>query len=168
MASTKGAREPVGQTAREPARRWRLIDAEGRVLGRLATQVAVILRGKDKPTFTPHLDGGDFVVVVNAAKVRLTGRKLQQKRAYRHSGYPGGFRSVTYERLMQTHPDRAVEAAVRGMLPKNALGRRLIRKLKVYAGAAHPHGAQKPVAFDPFKAQRDKAEAKRALKVLAT
>lgn len=127
-------------------RRWRLVDADGRVLGRLATQVAVILRGKDKPTYTPHLDGGDFVVVINAAKVRLTGRKLQQKRAYRHSGYPGGLRSVTYEHLMQTHPDRAVEAAVRGMLPKNALGRRLFRKLKVYAGPTHPHTAQRPVA----------------------
>jgi len=129
-----------------PPRRWRLVDADGRVLGRLATQVAVILRGKDKPTYTPHLDGGDFVVVINAAKVRLTGRKLQQKRAYRHSGYPGGFRSVTYERLMQTHPDRAVEAAVRGMLPKNRLGRALFRKLKVYAGPTHPHTAQRPVA----------------------
>lgn len=105
-----------------------------------------MLRGKDKPTFTPHLDGGDFVVVINAAKVRLTGRKLQQKHAYRHSGYAGGFRAVPYERLMQTHPDRVVEAAVRGMLPKNALGRRLIRKLKVYAGPSHPHAAQRPVA----------------------
>ncbi len=133
-------------TTTAPARRWRLIDAEGRILGRLATQVAVILRGKDKPTFTPHLDGGDFVVVVNAAKVRLTGRKLQQKRAYRHSGYAGGFRSVPYERLMKTRPDRAVEAAVRGMLPKNALGRRLLRKLKVYPGPTHPHAAQRPVA----------------------
>ncbi|MGH2453079.1 MAG: 50S ribosomal protein L13 [bacterium] len=129
-----------------PPRRWRLVDADGRVLGRLATQVAVILRGKDKPTYTPHLDGGDFVVVINAAKVRLTGRKLQQKRAYRHSGYPGGLRSVTYEHLMQTHPDRAVEAAVRGMLPKNRLGRALFRKLKVYAGPTHPHTAQRPVA----------------------
>lgn len=150
-----------------PARQWRLIDADGKILGRLATRVAVILRGKDKPTFTPHLDGGDFVVVINAAKVRLTGRKLQQKRAYRHSGYPGGFRSVTYERLMQTHPDRAVEDAVRGMLPKNALGRRLIRKLKVYKGPVHPHAAQKPALFDPFQNEREKAEAKRASKALA-
>ncbi|HEV8338519.1 MAG TPA: 50S ribosomal protein L13 [bacterium] len=133
-------------TATIPARRWRLIDADGQILGRLATRVAVMLRGKDKPTFTPSLDRGDFVVVINAAKVRLTGRKLQQKHAYRHSGYAGGFRSVPYERLMQTHPDRAVEAAVRGMLPKNALGRRLIRKLKVYAGPTHPHAAQRPVA----------------------
>ncbi|MGH7751246.1 MAG: 50S ribosomal protein L13 [Gemmatimonadales bacterium] len=135
-------------TATAPVRRWRLIDADGRILGRLATQLAVILRGKDKPTFTPHLDGGDFVVVINAAKVRLTGRKLQQKHAYRHSGYAGGFRAVPYERLMQTHPDRVVEAAVRGMLPKNALGRRLIRKLKVYAGPSHPHAAQRPVAVE--------------------
>jgi len=154
-------------TATTPARRWRLIDADGRILGRLATRIAVILRGKDKPTFTPYLDGGDFVVVINAAKVRLTGRKLQQKRAYRHSGYAGGFRSVTYERLMQTHPDRAVEAAVRGMLPKNALGRRLFRKLKVYKGPTHPHMAQKPVVFDPLRNEREKTEAKRALRTLA-
>lgn len=136
----------MGSSTRGAARRWRLIDADGKILGRLATQIAVALRGKDKPTFSPHRDEGDFVVVVNAAKVRLTGRKLVQKRAYRHSGYPGGFRSVTYEQLMQTHPERAVEAAVRGMLPKNALGRRLLRKLKVYPGPEHPHAAQRPAA----------------------
>lgn len=125
-------------------RRWRVVDAQGKVLGRLATQIAVMLRGKDKPTFAPHVDRGDFVVVVNAAKVRLTGRKLQQKRAYRHSGYPGGFRSVTYERLLQTHPDRVIHEAVRGMLPKTTLGRQLIKKLKVYKGPDHPHAAQRP------------------------
>ena len=148
MTSMKEPRHTAGTTTTTQPRRWRLIDADGRILGRLATQIAVILRGKDKATFTPHLDVGDFVVVINAAKVRLTGRKLQQKRAYRHSGYPGGFRSVPYERLMQTRPDRAVEAAVRGMLPKNTLGRRLIRKLKVYAGPTHPHAAQRPTVVE--------------------
>lgn len=138
-------------SAMEPSRRWRLIDAEGLVLGRLATQIATILRGKDKPTFAPHIDGGDFVVVINASKVRLTGKKLQQKIAYRHSGYPGGLRAVTYERLMQNHPDRAVKAAVRGMLPKNALGRRLLGKLKVYRGPEHPHAAQRPQPFKPVR-----------------
>ncbi len=125
-------------------RRWRLIDAEGRVLGRLATQIATILRGKDKPVYDPSVDRGDFVVVINAGKVRLTGKKPQQKRAYRHSGYPGGLRSVTYEVLLKTHPERAIQAAVRGMLPKNTLGRMLLRKLKVYTGATHPHAAQQP------------------------
>ena len=125
-------------------RRWRLIDAEGRVLGRLATEIATILRGKDKPVYDPSVDRGDFVVVINAGKIRLTGKKLQQKRAYRHSGYPGGLRSVTYEELLKTHPERAIQAAVRGMLPKNTLGRMLLRKLKVYTGATHPHAAQQP------------------------
>jgi len=131
-------------TTSSPDRRWRVIDAQGKVLGRLATQIAVMLRGKDKPIFTPHLDRGDFVVVINAAKVRLTGKKLQQKRAFRHSGYPGGLRSVPYERLVQTHPDRVIQAAVRGMLPKTTLGRRLLKKLKVYTGPTHPHAAQRP------------------------
>jgi len=154
-------------SATEQSRRWRLIDAEGKILGRLATQIATILRGKDKPTFAPHEDRGDFVVVVNAAKVRLTGKKLQQKRIYRHSGYPGGLRTMTYERLLQSHPDRAIQEAVRGMLPKNALARQLLRKLKVYAGPTHPHAAQRPKVFDPFQAEREKAEAKRALRRLA-
>lgn len=132
--------------ATDQGRRWRLMDAEGRILGRLATHIATILRGKDKPTFSPHEDRGDFVVVINAAKVRLTGKKLQQKRVYRHSGYPGGLRTMTYERLLRTHPDRAIQEAVRGMLPKNALGRTLLRKLKVYSGATHPHAAQRPQA----------------------
>lgn len=127
-----------------PQRRWRVVDAQGKVLGRLATQIAVMLRGKDKPDFAPHADRGDFVVVINAGKVRLTGRKLQQKRAYRHSGYPGGLRSVSYEQLLRTHPERVIHAAVRGMLPKTTLGRRLIKKLKVYTGPNHPHAAQRP------------------------
>jgi len=127
-------------------RRWRVIDAEGKILGRLATQIATILRGKDKPIFTPHADTGDFVVVINAEKVRLTGRKLQQKRIYRHSGYPGGLRTLTYERLMRTRPEWVLGEAVRRMLPKSPLGRRLLRKLRVYRGASHPHAAQRPLA----------------------
>jgi large subunit ribosomal protein L13 len=135
-------------------RRWVVIDASGQVLGRLAARVASILRGKDKPTFAPHVDGGDFVVVVNAAKVRLTGRKLEQKRRFRHSGYPGGLKEVTYERLMQTHPERVVEYAVKGMLPNTPLGRRMFRKLKVYSGADHPHRAQRPAPADGEAAAR--------------
>jgi large subunit ribosomal protein L13 len=131
-------------TAQEIERRWHLVDADGKVLGRLATRVATLLRGKHKASFTPHLDVGDFVVVVNAASVRLTGRKLQQKRAYRHSGYPGGLRETTYEVLLRTRPERAITEAVRGMLPKTRQGRQLIKKLKVFRGATHRHQAQNP------------------------
>jgi large subunit ribosomal protein L13 len=128
-------------------RQWHVIDASDVVLGRLASQVAVLLRGKHKPIFAPHIDTGDFVVVVNADKVALTGSKLQDKRAYRHSGYPGGIHSVAYSELLAKHPERAVEKAVKGMLPKNSLGRNMLRKLKVYAGPDHPHQAQQPVPF---------------------
>ncbi|MBI3003070.1 MAG: 50S ribosomal protein L13 [candidate division NC10 bacterium] len=129
----------------EIPRTWHLVDAEGKVLGRLASEVAMLLRGKRKPTFTPHEDVGDFVIVINAAKIRLTGHKLRDKVYYRYSGYPGGLKAVTAGKLLQTHPTRVVEQAVRGMLPKSKLGNRLYGKLKVYAGAAHPHGAQQPV-----------------------
>jgi large subunit ribosomal protein L13 len=129
-------------------RRWHVIDASDVVLGRLATQSAVLLRGKHKPTFAPHVDTGDFVIIVNAEKVALTGSKRQQKLAYRHSGYPGGLRSVNYVELLDKNPQRAVEKAIRGMLPKNSLGRQMLSKLKVYAGPDHPHGAQKPVPFE--------------------
>ena len=129
-------------------RQWYVIDATNVVLGRLASQVAMLLRGKHKPIYAPHVDTGDFVIVVNADKVALTGNKLQQKRAYRHSGYPGGLRSIPYSELMAKRPERAVEKAVRGMLPKNALGRRMFKKLKVYAGPDHPHQAQRPVPFE--------------------
>jgi large subunit ribosomal protein L13 len=128
-------------------RQWHVIDASDVVLGRLASQVAILLRGKHKPVFAPHMDTGDFVIVVNAAKVALTGAKLENKRAYRHSGYPGGIRSVAYSELLAKHPERAVEKAVRGMLPKNSLGRSTLRKLKVYAGPDHPHQAQRPTPF---------------------
>jgi len=129
-------------------RQWHVIDASDVVLGRLASQVAVLLRGKHKPIFAPHVDTGDFVIVINADKVALSGNKLEQKRAYRHSGYPGGLRSVSYGELMEKRPERIVEKAVRGMLPKNSLGRKTLRKLKVYAGPDHPHSAQQPVPFE--------------------
>jgi large subunit ribosomal protein L13 len=126
------------------ARRWYVIDAQDKVLGRVATQIATILRGKNKPTFTPHQDTGDFVVVINAAGLRLTGNKLETKLYHRHSGYPGGVRKTTAGREMQRHPERVLREAVAGMLPKNRLGRRLVTKLKIYAGHEHPHAAQQP------------------------
>jgi large subunit ribosomal protein L13 len=129
-------------------RQWHVIDAADVVLGRLASQSAILLRGKHKPIFAPHVDTGDFVIIINAAKVALTGNKLQDKRAYRHSGYPGGLRSVSYADLMARNPEKAVEKAVRGMLPKNTLGRHQLSKLKVYAGPEHPHAAQMPVPFE--------------------
>ena len=117
------------------------------VLGRLASHAAALLRGKHKPTFAPHMDMGDFVIIINADKVALTGSKLTQKMAYRHSGYPGGLTATSYTELLEKHPERAVEKAIRGMLPKNSLGRAQIKKLKVYAGAEHPHAAQQPTAY---------------------
>ncbi len=125
-------------------RRWYVVDAEGQTLGRLAARVASVLRGKHKPTFTPHLDLGDHVIVVNAHKVVVTGRKEEDKRYYRHTGWFGGLKETNVRRLRAEHPERLVEQAVRGMLPKNRLGRRMFRKLKVYAGPNHPHQAQKP------------------------
>ncbi|MBI5166203.1 MAG: 50S ribosomal protein L13 [candidate division NC10 bacterium] len=128
-------------------RKWYLVDAQGRTLGRLASQVAQILRGKGKREFSPHLDLGDHVVVINAAKVFLTGKKLRQKVYYCHSGYPGGLKSTTAEKLLREHPERLVEKAVRGMLPKNKLGDAIFKKLQVYAGSEHPHQAQRPEAL---------------------
>lgn len=132
----------------EVERKWVLVDADGVTLGRLATKVAMILRGKDKPQFTPHTDTGDFVVVVNADKVVLTGNKAASKRYYRHSGYLGGLKSESYEEAMAKHPERVIEHAVKGMVPKTTLGRQQLRKLKVYAGPEHPHQAQNPVKID--------------------
>ncbi len=129
-------------------RTWHVIDATDVVLGRLASQVATLLRGKHKATFAPHVDNGDFVIVINADKVALTGNKRQTKLAYRHSGYPGGLRSVTYADLLATRPERAVEKAVKGMLPKNSLAAQQLSKLKVYRGAEHPHAAQQPKPFE--------------------
>ena len=128
-------------------REWIVIDAADIVLGRLATHAAAILRGKHKPTFAPHMDMGDFVIIVNAEKVALTGQKLEKKMAYRHSGYPGGLTATSYVEMLEKHPTRAVEKAIRGMLPKNSLGRAQIKKLKVYAGPTHPHAAQQPTPY---------------------
>jgi len=128
-------------------REWYVVDAQGKTLGRLASEIAKILRGKHKPIYVPHLDCGDYVIVVNAEKVRVTGKKLDQKFYYRHSGYPGGLTSISLRNQLQKHPTRVMEAAVRGMLPKNRLGRAMIKKLKVYAGDSHPHQAQQPKAL---------------------
>ena len=128
-------------------REWVIIDATDIVLGRLASHAATLLRGKHKPTFAPHMDMGDFVIIINAEKVALTGAKLAQKLAYSHSGYPGGLSSMTYAEMLAKHPTRAVEKAVRGMLPKNSIGRQQLTKLKVYAGPEHPHAAQQPKPY---------------------
>ena len=131
----------------EITRAWHIIDATDVVLGRLASQTAILLRGKHKPTFAPHVDGGDFVIIINAEKVALTGAKLAQKKAYHHSGHPGGLKSTSYTELLAKSPEKAVEKAVRGMLPKNSLGADQLRKLKVYRGAEHPHAAQTPKTY---------------------
>jgi large subunit ribosomal protein L13 len=124
------------------------VNADGKTLGRLAAEIAEVLRGKHKPIYTPHLDCGDYVIVVNAEKVRVTGRKLDQKMYYHHSGYPGGIKSISLRNQLQKHPERVLQAAVRGMLPKNPLGRKMLKKLKVYAGGSHPHQAQQPKVLE--------------------
>jgi len=129
----------------EVPRQWYVVDAQGKILGRLASRIAMVLRGKTKPVFTPHTDAGDFVIVVNAAQVRLTGKKMADKLYYRHSGYPGGLKMISARHLLQRKPEEVLRHAVRGMLPKNSLGRHLLKKLKVYAGGEHPHRAQQPV-----------------------
>ena len=134
--------------ANEIERKWYVIDATDKVLGRLATEVATILRGKHKPPFTPHVDTGDFVIIINAEKVRLTGDKWDKKFHVYHTGYPGGRKEVAYKELRNKHPERIIELAVKGMLPKNRLGRSMYRKLKVYAGENHPHEAQKPEVYE--------------------
>ena len=134
---------------RDIERKWYVVDADGVVLGRLATHVATILRGKHKPIFAPHADTGDHVIVVNARGVRVTGNKEQDKMYYRHSGYPGGFKAIPYSRMMNSHPDRILRFADKGMLPKTRLGRQQIVKLKIYAGPTHPHAAQQPKVYEP-------------------
>jgi large subunit ribosomal protein L13 len=129
-------------------RRWVLVDASGQTLGRLASRIAQVLKGKHKPTYSPHLDGGDYVVVINASEIAVTGRKLDRKAYYRHTGYPGGIREMNLRGLLARHPTHALKFAVRGMLPKNRLGRRMIKKLKIYAGPEHPHQAQQPEAIE--------------------
>lgn len=133
--------------------KWYVVDASGQVLGRLATQIAKYLRGKHKPEFTPHADAGDYIIVINAAHVKVTGNKMQDKIYYSHSGYPGGIKEVAYHKLQEEHPDRIIEHAVKGMMPKNPLGRAMLRKLKIYAGPEHPHAAQMPEIINLQKAE---------------
>lgn len=133
----------------EVTRNWVLFDASDRVLGRFATKIADKLRGKDKPTFTPHVDGGDFVVVINAEKVKVTGKKSDQKKYYKHSLYPGGLKEKSYQEVLNNNPERIIENAVRGMLPKNKLGKSIFKKLKVYRGSEHPHESQNPTVWNP-------------------
>ncbi|GEA14363.1 MULTISPECIES: 50S ribosomal protein L13 [Neomoorella] len=132
----------------EVERKWYIIDAAGKTLGRVATEAARLLRGKHKPIFTPHVDCGDHVIVINAEKVRLTGKKLLQKKYIRHSGYPGGLKVMNYAQLLKTFPERAIEKAVKGMIPHNRLGRQMVKKLKVYRGDSHPHAAQRPEVWE--------------------
>ena len=133
----------------EVSRDWVLFDASDKILGRFATKIADKLRGKDKPTFTPHVDGGDFVVVINADKVKVTGNKAEQKKYYKHSLYPGGLKEKSYKEVLESTPERIIENAVKGMLPKNKLGKSIIKKLKVYSGSEHPHESQNPSVWDP-------------------
>ena len=133
----------------EVSRDWVIFDASDKVLGRFATKIADKLRGKDKPTFTPHVDGGDFVVVINAEKLKVTGNKADQKKYYKHSLYPGGLKEKSYKEVLENNPERIIENAVKGMLPKNKLGKSMIKKLKVYRGAKHPHQSQNPSEWNP-------------------
>ena len=137
-------RKTYSAKAEEIERTWYVVDAEGKTLGRLATEVARILRGKHKPIYTPHVDTGDFVIIVNAEKIRVTGKRLDQKMYYRHSGYMGGLKETSLRTMLDKHPERVLQLAVKGMMPKNRLGREMYKKLKVYAAPDHPHGAQKP------------------------
>jgi large subunit ribosomal protein L13 len=138
----------VSMRDQDVERSWWIIDAENQILGRMATEIARRLRGKHKPEYTPHVDTGDFIIVVNAEKVRVTGNKEQGKTYWRHTGYPGGIKGTTVATMRETHPERIIEKAVKGMLPRNPLGRAMYRKLKVYAGAEHPHAAQQPATLE--------------------
>ncbi len=134
--------------ASEVERKWYVVDAEGQTLGRLASEVASILRGKHKPTFTPHVDTGDHVIIINAEKIHLTGNKLEGKIYYRHSQHPGGLKTRTAKEMLETRPEQMIEGAIKGMLPKNSLGRQMFKKLNVYKGSEHPHQAQKPEVYE--------------------
>jgi large subunit ribosomal protein L13 len=138
----------VSMRAQDVQHSWFLVDAQDKTLGRLATEIALRLRGKHKPQYTPHVDTGDFIVVINAEKVRVTGAKVTDKIYYRHSGHPGGIKGTSFERMRDTYPERIIEAAVKGMLPRNPLGRAMFKKLKIYAGDQHPHSAQQPVPLE--------------------
>ena len=137
------------QRPAEVQRDWYVVDATDQVLGRLATRIATLLRGKHKPTYTPSIDGGDFVIVVNCEKIKITGKKADQKIYYRHTGYPGGLKATPYKLMLAKHPDRILRNAVKGMLPKNRMGRHLLTKLRIYAGPRHPHAAQQPKVWSP-------------------
>ncbi len=137
------------QRPAEVQRDWYVVDATDQVLGRLATRIATLLRGKHKPTYTPSIDGGDFVIVVNCEKIKITGKKADQKIYYRHTGYPGGLKATPYKMMLAKHPDRILRNAVKGMLPKNRMGRHLLTKLRIYAGPRHPHAAQQPKVWSP-------------------
>ncbi len=137
------------QKPAEAQRDWYVVDATDQVLGRLATQIATLLRGKHKPTYTPSTDGGDFVIVINCEKIKITGKKADQKIYYRHTGYPGGLKATPYKMMLAKHPDRILRNAVKGMLPKNRMGRHLLTKLRIYAGPRHPHAAQQPRVWTP-------------------
>jgi large subunit ribosomal protein L13 len=137
----------VSAKKEEVTRQWYVVDAEGQTLGRLSTEIANRLRGKHKASFTPHVDTGDYVVVINAEKVKVTGRKAQDKMYYHHTGFPGGIKSISFEKLVDKAPERIIEAAVKGMMPKNKLSRAMLAKLKIYAGSEHPHEAQQPIAL---------------------
>lgn len=139
--------------ATDVKREWLIVDADGKTLGRLASQVALRLRGKHKPTYTPNADTGDYVVIINAAKIAVTGNKAQDKKYFRHSEFPGGMRETNFEKLIQKHPEEVLEIAIRGMLPKNPLGREMFRKLKVYPGVEHPHAAQQPRVIEIGKGE---------------
>lgn len=143
----------VSAKAHEVSRQWHLVDATGLILGRMASEIARRLRGKHKPIFTPHVDTGDYIVVINAGKICVTGNKLDGKIYYRHSGYPGGLKEISLAKQLEKDPRKVIEAAVKGMLPKNPLGREMYRKLKVYAGAEHPHAAQQPQILDLTRAE---------------
>jgi len=138
----------IATTPKDVERQWWVVDARGKTLGRLASQIAPLLKGKNKPYYAPYIDTGDFVIVVNCEKIHTTGNRMDQKRYYRHSGYPGGLRSLTLREMLNRHPDRVVKMAVRGMLPKGPLGRDMLRKLRVYSGEEHPHEAQKPEVLE--------------------
>jgi len=134
--------------AKDVERRWWVVDAEGQTLGRLASKIAPYLTGKNKPIYVPNIDTGDYVIVINCEKIAVTGNRMDQKFYYRYSGYPGGLRSISLREQLETHPDRVITSAVKGMLPSNAIGRQMLKKLKVYAGSEHPHGAQKPQVLE--------------------
>lgn len=147
-------------SSKDVEERWHVVDAAGRPLGRVATEVAHLLRGKYRPTFTPHMDNGDFVIVVNASKVQVTGAKSQQKIYYRHSGYPGGLTETPFTRMLERHPERIIQSAVKGMLPHNRLGRKILRHLKIYGGPDHPHQAQVNAGVSKTKDTKAKAKSK--------